>query len=59
MKTILQITSWVAVVLGVFAILGSLPTAEYYADGYGMFGGALFILQGTLALVYINETEQA
>lgn len=57
MKTVLTVTSWLAVILGFFAILGSLPTPEYYADGEGLFGGGFFLLHGTLTLVYISQKE--
>lgn len=52
MKIALQIFSWVAVVLGVLAFIGS------EGDPYALFGGALFLTQGILALVYVNEVSQ-
>jgi hypothetical protein len=56
----LTITSWVAVVLGVLAVLGgffnlaTLPTTAYY----DFAGGVMFAGEGILALVYINQTEE-
>lgn len=53
MKLALQVTSWIAVVLGAFAILGSMsgePDAIY-----SLVGGLLFLGQGVLALAYINQ----
>jgi hypothetical protein len=57
MKTLLTITSWIAIIVGILAVIGSLPTAEYYADWYGIIGGLLFTTQGTLTLVYIEENK--
>lgn len=55
MKIALQIFSWIAVVLGALAILGS---AEGGVDaGYSFVGGVFFLTQGVLALVYINQKE--
>lgn len=55
MKIALQISSWVAVALGVLAILGS---AEGGVDaGYSFVGGVFFLTQGVLALVYISQKE--
>lgn len=53
MKILLTITSGLAIIIGAFAILASLPTAEYYADAYGIAGGTMFLLQGVLSLMYV------
>lgn len=63
MKTTLQIFSWIAVVIGALAILSS-PTAGFdqagnqVFDGYTLIGGLLFLTQGVLSLVYINQKER-
>ena len=53
MKILLTITSSLAVIVGFFAIIMGLPTAEYYADADAIVGGILFLGQGTLTLIYI------
>jgi hypothetical protein len=56
MKIALQIFSWIGIVLGFFAVLGSL---EGGADAaYSFFGGALFFTQGLLALIYISQNTK-
>ena len=55
MKTALQIFSWVAVGIGFLAIFGSLGTVD---GEYGVVGGALYLIQGILALAYISEKEK-
>lgn len=54
MKMLLTITSSIAIITGFLAILSGLPTAEYYADTYAIVGGAMFLLQGTLTLIYMD-----
>ena len=54
MKLALQIISWVGVVMGAFALLGSIT--EY--DPYAVIGGALFFLQGLFALIYIDQVSK-
>lgn len=59
MKSALKVTSWIAVVLGAFAILGGvgqLTTAPSEA-GYSLAGGALFFAQGIMSLIYIDQTK--
>jgi hypothetical protein len=57
MKLALQIVSWVAIVIGVLAIVGGLaetssdPASAYYS----LLGGALFATQGVLSLIYVNQ----
>ena len=51
MKTALQIFSWIAIVIGFFAIIGSA------GDYYGFIGGSLFLTEGILAVAYINKTK--
>lgn len=53
MKKTLKILSWIQIVLGVLAIIGSLDPA----DAYGFLGGALFLACGWVALLYIEEVE--
>lgn len=55
MKTALQIFSWIAVVLGVLAILGSASGGP--DAGYGFVGGALFLTEGVLALAYVRSKK--
>lgn len=52
MKTTLKTVSIIAIVLGVFAILGS------EGDGYAIVGGLLFLGQGSLSLAYIASVEK-
>lgn len=54
MKQSFKIMSIVTVVLGALAILGSLVTP----DVYGLLGGALFLTEGWLALVYIGQQDK-
>ena len=53
MKTALKTISIVAVVIGALAILGGV--SDTYVDGYALVGGALYMAQGILALVYIGQ----
>lgn len=57
MKSALQIISWIGVIIGALAILGGLtePTPD---QAYTLVGGALFFLQGALALAYISEVSK-
>jgi uncharacterized membrane protein (UPF0136 family) len=56
MKLGLQIFSWVAVVLGVLAVIGGLAGGE---DSYSsLLGGILFGVEGVLALVYVSQTQK-
>lgn len=52
MKLALQIVSWIAVVLGVLAIIGSA------GDMYALIGGMMFFTQGLLALLYIDKVDK-
>lgn len=60
MKLALTITSWVAVMIGVLAILGGFgnlaaaPTTAYY----DFIGGGMFAGEGILALAYISDREK-
>jgi len=55
MKLSVQIFSWIAVVLGIFAVLGS---AEGGPDAaYSFVGGALFFTQGLLSLIYVSKED--
>ena len=51
MKIALQIFSWIAIVLGLLAIIGS------EVDNYAFIGGALFLTEGILAIAYIQNTK--
>lgn len=59
MKLTLQIFSWIAVVIGVLAVLGSFGITEDgtfgIVDYYGILGGGLFFAQGALSLIYIHK----
>lgn len=61
MKTALQVTSWIAVVIGVLAIFGGFGTTVEgvfaIVDPYALFGGLLFASQGVLSLIYIAHKE--
>ena len=48
----LQLFSWFAIVLGALALLGS------EGDFYALLGGGLFLVEGILAIVYINAQEK-
>lgn len=52
MRTALLIFSWIGVVMGSMAILGSLGEPD---AAYAVVGGLLFFIQGALAIVYISE----
>lgn len=56
METALKVFSWIGIVLGVFAILGSL--SEPVDAGYAFVGGLLFFMQGLLAVIYIKQQEE-
>ena len=51
MKDTLKVFSWIAVVLGGCAIIGGLDPI----DGYAIVGGALFLAQGWMTLIYIKQ----
>lgn len=52
MKLALQITSWIAVVIGALALVG------YTGDPYTLVGALLFLGQGVLALLYIRQQDK-
>jgi hypothetical protein len=52
MRLALQITSWIAIVIGVFALIGS------EGEPYTLIGAMFFLVQGTLSLIYINQKEK-
>jgi hypothetical protein len=58
MKIALQIFSWVAVVLGILAIIGAAGQPTPAEVTYSLTGGALFLTQGILALAYIASKEK-
>jgi hypothetical protein len=53
MKTTLKVFSIICVVLGALALIGGLIDA----DGYAIIGGGLFLTQGWMTLVYINNKK--
>ena len=53
MKDTLKVFSWVAVVIGVFAILGGIDPL----DGYALIGGILFLAQGWMTLIFIKQNK--
>lgn len=57
MKLGLQTFSWVAVVLGVLAVIGGLTTLSSDPSGacYSLLGGVLFGVEGVLALFYVTQ----
>jgi glucose dehydrogenase len=57
MKTLLTVTSIFAIIIGLFAIIGSVPAEGYEGDSYGMIGGIMFTVQGILPLIYINTRK--
>lgn len=58
MKQALKIMSWVAIVLGVLAILGGFGETSGSEASYAFLGGLLFGVEGLLALIYIKQTEE-
>lgn len=61
MKTTLRVFSWIAVVLGALAFfsgIGEIAVQDPNAV-YSLFGGSLFLTQGILSLVYIEQTSKA
>jgi len=60
MKLALQIISWIAVVLGALAIIDGLSVMSYDSEGayYSMVGGAMFLTQGVVALIYVNQQKK-
>lgn len=62
MKLPLQIASWIAIVIGLLAVVGGFGTTAEgtfaIVDGYAVIGGALFLTQGALSLLYITESEK-
>lgn len=52
MRTLLKIMSYVSVVLGLLALIGS------NGDGYAITGGGLFLAQGTIALIYLEKENK-
>ena len=53
MKQALTITSYIAAVIGSLAILSSLGGGVDAV--YSLVGGVLFLSQGLLSLIYINQ----
>lgn len=58
MKFALQLFSWISVVLGVLAIFGAVATVDPQAAQQSFIGGALFLIEGVLALIYVNKKEK-
>ncbi len=59
MKLALQVFSWIAVTLGVLAIIGGFSDMAIDPSGaqYSLAGGALFLVEGVLALTYIKSHQ--
>lgn len=59
MKTLVMTTSIIVVVIGLLSIFGGFTAYDSYGsqriDGYAIFGGLLFLLQGMFTLIYISE----
>lgn len=53
MKTLLQVASWVEIVIGVLAIASGLGEQDFAA----FVGGLMFAGAGVIALFYIKEKE--
>jgi hypothetical protein len=53
LRTTLKVFSIIAVVLGALSLIDGLVNA----DGYALLGGALFLTEGWLALVYISKVK--
>jgi len=54
LRTTLKVFSIIAVVLGTLAIIDSFTSTSGDA-GYSFIGGALYLVEGWLALAYINK----
>lgn len=54
MEKMLKVISWVEVVLGGLAIVGSLSSEDFYQ----FVGGIMFLGAGLVALRYIKEQKQ-
>lgn len=57
MKLALQISSWGAVALGALTFFNGMG-AEQPTAGYDFLGGILFAGLGTLALIYVHQTQK-
>ena len=55
MRTTLKIFSIISVVIGGLAIIGCVTEETLYGAMTSFVGGALFLTQGILALVYIGN----
>lgn len=60
MKTALQVFSIISIVLGTLALVqGFIDLGAYVEDaGYSIVGGGFFLVEGILALGYINEVAE-
>ncbi len=60
MRQLLQVLSWIGVVIGALAILGAFGEVATNPSGasYSLIGGLLFASQGGVALAYINKVNK-
>jgi len=59
MKQALTIFSWIAIILGTFAIVGGVAQVSVAPEDayYSLLGGVLFLTQGVLAIAYMNKQK--
>ena len=59
MRLLVQIFSWVGVVMGLLAVIGGFTTTDELGrqmiNGSAIVGGLLFFTQGALTLVYLSQ----
>lgn len=57
MKQALTVVSWISIVLGFLAVIGGLTSLSTDPQGayYALMGGALFAIEGILAVAYVNQ----
>ena len=60
MKSAVKVFSIISIVIGGFAFLGGLGdmSVDPQAAGYALVGGALFLTQGILSLIYIGKSRK-
>lgn len=59
MRVLLTVVSWIAIIFGFLALVGSISTfsVDPEAAGYAVLGGILFFFQGLISLLYIKKME--
>ena len=60
MRSALKVTSWIAVIIGLMAIVGGISELTIAPENayYSLLGGIMFFSQGLLTLIYVSSKEK-